>query len=163
MRSYAIKRSLFAAGIAMASFGHASALEPTFVISMRTSKISEADVRRAVQIFWRNCQPLSSYTSDIKQIAVDVSDEWADFRLARGWKISIEATVRVPDDPKEIPRYDPRVHVISGNNLFYNIGGGATPGFTSGKRAAQLLCGLPITQNGSDTFKAVPELDFIKY
>lgn len=128
---------------------------------IKSSRVSQEDLDRALQIFRRACTPLGgAYWRDVEAVRVEVRDEYADHRLGRGWKTEIAIAVVLPDELNVIPSYDDRVGAISGQTLWYNVGGGRSPGILAGKRSAQMLCGMPIG-DGEDTFKAVPELSFL--
>ena len=128
------------------------------------TSMSGADIDRAFDIFKRNCSPLDRYWSDIQTVRITVRTEYgADHRLAKGWKTAIHLAIVVPQNPRLIPAANNRVGVIAGHTLHYHLGGGSEPGMMGTKRVSQFLCGMPIADNGHDTFKAVPELAFLRY
>lgn len=156
-----MKRLFTAAALACAS--PALAATPPIEITQTDPSIPEGEIREAVRVFLENCSPLNGYLADFQTIKVRTGREFADHRLSRGWKTDIHITLTVPDQPRYVPKFDPRTHLIAGHTLHYHIGGGSSPGILGSKRSSQMLCGLPIDQNGSDTFKSVPGLSLIRY
>lgn len=100
--------------------------------------------------------------SDLRAINAEIFTEYADYRLAKGWKTTILLTVTVPDKPKRIPVTSDKTGVISGQVLYYFIGGGREPGFFASKRASQYLCGMRVTQTGADEFLRAVEFGFLR-
>lgn len=121
------------------------------------------EVSRAIELFRQACKPLGDerYWSELVEIKVESGVEYAPHRLARGWSTGLHLALRIPDRPTRIPAHDDRTGVIAGHTLHYDLGGGKTPGFLSSKRVSQFLCGAPVSQEGSDTFKAVPALSIL--
>lgn len=158
-----MKRILAAAAFCCAHCVVAQADTPLIKFSYTDNSVSEAEAKRAVEIFINNCSPLNRFLGDFSEIDVQVRKEIAEYRLEMGWKTEIHIRMTVPDDPKFVPRYDPRTHVISGHTLHYYVGGGKKPGIIGAKRSSQMLCGLPIDQGGSVTFKSVSELSSLQY
>src|SRR5688500_8965916 len=126
----------------------AGAQEPPVNVSIQGNALPREDVLRAVEVFKRNCSPLNRYWADIEAINVAVREEFAAYRLAKGWKATIHVTIAVPDNPRLIPKADGRIGVIAGHTLHYNLGGGAEPGMFGSKRVSQMLCGMPISDRG---------------
>lgn len=141
----------------------ARAQTPPVDISITQNVLPRDDVAKAVDVFKRACSPLNQYWADIKSIGVEVAPEVAEYRLEKGWNANIHITVKVPDDPRVIPKFDRRTGVIAGHTLHYDIGGGRDPGMFGGKRVSQMLCGMPISDRGADTFVRLPELSFLQY
>jgi hypothetical protein len=152
-----------ALGFLLIGFVKASAQVPVVNITIKAEPLKREDVGRAIEIFKRACTPLNRYWTDIQTIDVEVSPEFADFRLEKGWKANIHVMIRVPDNPRLIPRSDSRIGAIAGHVLHYNLGGGRDPGMFGSKRVSQMLCGMPITDRGADTFKSIPDLGFLRY
>ena len=96
--------------------------------------------------------------SDIVEIHGDLAEEYAQFRLDRGWKATLHLQLRLPDKLRNIPEYNQETGVINGHTLHYHLGGGHTPGFFATKRVSQFLCGLRVDQKGADVFADVPEM-----
>ncbi|BAU89386.1 hydrolase [Methylorubrum populi] len=138
------------------------AASPPVVVKSTGAGASENEIRRAVEIFLRNCAPLNTYLSDIKEIRAEYSGGIPASNHPESWKFSVHVTMDVPNEPKQIPRYDPRAHVMAGHTLHYDLGGGDKPGFFASKRVSQLLCGMEVNQAGRDTFKSVPDLKLLK-
>ena len=80
-----------------------------------SSSMSRADIDRVFEIFKRNCSPLNRYWSDIQTVRIDVGEEFAPHRLARGWKFGINVQVVIPREPKVIPAADGRAGVLAGH------------------------------------------------
>ncbi len=143
--------------------GHALADAPPIKFTFDDDSITRDDAKRAIDIFLENCSPLNKYLRDFQEINVRVGKKIVDYQPEMGWTSEIHIQMTVPDEPNYVPRYDPRTHVIAGHTLHYFIGGGNRPGIVGAKRSSQMLCGLPIDQNGSVTFKSVPDLSLIRY
>lgn len=135
--------------------------EPPVVVS--GSGYSREEIDHAIALFRRACKPLGDerYWSELVEIEVETKVEFAPHRLARGWATWFHLMLRVPDRPTRIPTYDDSTGIIAGHTLHYDLGGGKTPGFLSSKRVSQFLCGAPVSQEGHDTFKAVPEMSIL--
>jgi len=136
---------------------------PGVNITINDDALKQEDVGRAIEIFKRACTPLNRYWADIQTIDVEVSREFADFRLEKGWKANVHVMVRVPDNPRLVPRSDRRIGAIAGHVLHYSLGGGRNPGMFGSKRVSQMLCGMPINGRGDDTFKSIPDVGFLRY
>jgi hypothetical protein len=127
------------------------------------SGYSREEVDRAITLFRQACKPLGDerYWSELVEVKVETGAEYAPHRLARGWSTGLHLMLRVPDRPTRIPTYDDSTGVIAGHTLHYDLGGGKTPGFLSSKRVSQFLCGAPVSQDGSESFKAVPGMSVL--
>lgn len=129
--------------------------------NLQAKSVSQADAERALDIFLKTCPELGRKAGgDIERIRVRTADEYAEHRLARGWKTNFEVSVELRDDLKTLPSFALDGSALSGQTLGFNLGGGQEPGIMSGKRAAQALCGLP-AGDGADTFKSVSALGFL--
>jgi len=129
--------------------------------NLQAKSISQADAERALDIFLKSCPDLGQRAgNDIESIRVRTTDEYADHRLRLGWKTSFEVSVALRDDLKTLPNFTSDGSGLSGQTLWYNLGGGLRPGALSGKRAAQALCGFPMGE-GADTFKSISALGFL--
>lgn len=136
---------------------------PPVAIKMQSSLVARDAVEKAVAAFKEACSPLNEHWRDVKEIRVDVTDEFADHRLKRGWKAYVHVAVRLSEDPATLPAANDQAGVVAGHTLHYDLGGGSEPGMLGSKRASQMLCGMPISNSGADTFKAVPAMDVLKY
>ncbi len=101
------------------------------------------------------------FWSDVTEISVEIAEETADHRLARGWKNTLFLSLKYADNPQVGPAYASGTGVLAGHTLHYDIGGGETPGFLATKRSSQYLCGLPFNTNGNSIFVDVPQFKFL--
>ena len=123
---------------------------------------SEADAMVALEIFRRNCRPLGEeFWSDVTEARVDIRQETAPHRLARGWKADVHLSLKYSDEPQVGPSYASGAGILRGHTLHYNLGGGETPGFLATKQSSQYLCGLSFDDKGDDLFVPVPEFIFL--
>lgn len=157
----------------MTHFGKGAVLAFFFVaaLSAQASEIemtisaegySEADATAALDTFRRNCRPLGyEFWSDVTNIKVEIVDELAPHRLARGWHANVHLALKYSDDPQVGPAFASGTGVLAGHTLHYDLGGGSTPGYLASKQSSQYLCGLSFNANGDDVFEGVPELKFL--
>ena len=137
-----------------------SAPEAEPKITIKAAGFTEDDVKATIAAFRKACMPLggNKMWSEIKEIRADLFEEYARYRLDRGWKNTLHLQLALSDELKNIPTYDPQTGVMSGHVLHYFLGGGKTPGFFSQKRVSAYLCGQPVDQSGADVFSSVPEM-----
>lgn len=159
-------RSYYPAALVVAvlfAFVDIAGAEPPVSFAIRSQTVSQADAERVIAVFKENCAPLREYWDELEGVEVEVrDDELATNRLEKGWKTRVQLRLKVPENPRLIPVYDPRTGVIAGHTLYYDVGSGREPGMFASKRVSQLLCNLPINQDG-DTFVSIPGFDFLKY
>ncbi|WCJ63098.1 hypothetical protein [Agrobacterium tumefaciens] len=137
--------------------------EPLVNIEMKTDAYSEADVKKAMEIFWDNCKPLSTiYFTDIVSVSLTASDEFTQYRMNRGWKHSIHLAIKMSDNPVKMPASDNEIGVMAGHTLHYDLGGGQDSGFFASKRVSQKVCGLKARNDGVDAFRKIRAFDFLK-
>lgn len=135
--------------------------KPPVEWNLQAKSVSQADAERALTILLQDCPKLGAGAgADVKRIRVKSTDEYADHRLARGWKTNFEVSVELQEALKTLPKFAEDGSALSGQTLGFNLGGGQQAGVMSGKRAAQALCGLPAGE-GADTFKPIPALSFL--
>lgn len=141
-----------------ASFNPALAESPQVEIKIGAAGYSEADARLALETFRRNCRPLGDdFWSDVENVTIEIKEESAPYRIAMGWKTSLHLALTYSQNPQFGPRFASGPGLLAGHTLHYYVGGGSNPGFLSGKKSAQYLCGQAFHPNGDDTFVAVPE------
>lgn len=127
-------------------------------VDIKSSKYSKEDAADIVAMFRRNCRPLGNeFWADVGEVNVSISDEYAEHRLARGWTTNIHLSIKYSDNPNTGPAYAAGTGVLAGHTLHYDLGGGSSPGYLATKRSSQYLCGLSISDDGSDVFEPVPE------
>lgn len=159
---WAVLTGLGAALIGLSSFA-ANANTPQFEITMAGGTLTRNDVEKALGIFLKHCSYLSQHQGDLVMLKVLVKPEYIPERLQRGWKTEIYITLRISDQPSQMPARLRGIGRTAGQFLYFNIGGGETPGITGAKRISQFACGLPINRRGADSFKPVPEMSFLPY
>src|SRR5687768_7293396 len=87
--------------------------DPVVKINLHSSTLGRDQVQKAVDIFKENCSPLNKHWADITSIDVTVQEDFAEHRLARGWKTQIKIEIKVPAKPRSIPAYvDQNVGVL---------------------------------------------------
>lgn len=133
---------------------------PTVEWSLKSPAISQAQAQRALDVFLAACPQLAAGMGDIEEIAVKTDQEYAEHRLAKGWKTGFEISIALKDDLKSLPAFVGDGEALSGQTLPFNLGGGEQAGVMSGKRAAQAICGLP-DGSGTDTYRPLPQLSFL--
>ncbi len=130
-------------------------------IDIKAPGYTDADAMVAIDIFRRKCQPLGGeFWGDVTSIQVEISEESANYRRARGWKNSVWLRLNYSQDPKFGPSFASGAGVLAGHTLHYFLGGGETPGFFASKQSSQYLCGLSFAE-GKDIFVDVPEFKFL--
>lgn len=150
----------------------AAPLEPVVkIIQSGHSQNADADLTeqgtKAIATFRKARKPLGDEPmwSEIIAIKVEFIEEFAQFRLDRGWKVNLHLALSLPGDLVKIPKFNSGGGSNSGHTLHYDLGGGKTPGFLASKHVSQFLCGHRLSETGRATFQAVPEmtaLDTIK-
>lgn len=132
-------------------------------IEVNNSPYGDALIREAVDIFRQNCRPLGGMMwDDLDAVHVEVKPEYADHRLAKGWKHTIFIRATVPDAPRVVPATRPDIGVIAGQTLHYAIGGGKKPGYFSTKTSSNYLCGIRDYDTGDDRFVPVEALKILR-
>ncbi|KLK93405.1 hypothetical protein AA309_08725 [Microvirga vignae] len=159
---WAVLAGLGAALIGLTSFA-ANASTPRFEITIEGGTLTRSDVEKALGIFMKHCSYLSQHQGDLVMFKALVKPEYISERLQRGWKTEIYVTLKISDQPNTIPARIRGIGRTAGQLLYFNIGGGETPGITGAKRISQFACGLPPNRRGTDSFKSVPELSFLQY
>jgi len=144
-------------------FPVAYAAMPQIDIETEGGTLTRSDVERAVNIFLKHCPFLSQYREDLAMFKVLVKPEYIHERLQRGWKTEIYITIKISDRPNAVPARIRGIGQTAGQYLYFNIGGGETPGVTGTKRMSQFICGLPPNRRGIDSFRPIPELSFLEY
>lgn len=151
---------IIAAALVAVSIQLASATEVTF--DNKTKVFSEADLARAFDEFRAVCLPLGgAYWSDVESVRVQAFDEYADHRLAKGWKATGHLAITMSENPSRMPAFNDEIGVMAGQTLHYDLGGSKTAGFFASKRVSQLVCGLKVKEDGTDAFMPAPELKFL--
>lgn len=141
----------------------ANASTPQFDITIEGGTLTSSDVEEALGIFMKHCSYLSQHQDDLVMFKALVKPEYIPERLLRGWKTEIYVTLKISDQPSTIPTHIRGIGRTAGQLLYFNVGGGETPGITGAKRISQFACGLPLNRRGADSFKSVPELSFLQY
>ena len=82
-------------------------------IELRSNRMSEIDVGKAVEVFRGACRPLGGYYwQNLEEITATAFDEYAPHRLAKGWKTTIHLSGRKSDG--DTVHYHIRVGTSSG-------------------------------------------------
>lgn len=143
---------------------HSSAhSEATIEVKLKSTHITESQVLKAIRAFRESCHPLGNkYWQDLTEITAETFDEYAPYRLSKGWKATIHLSALIPDRPKLIPEAISGGSIMSGQTLHYHLGGGPSPGFFAGKDSAKWLCSMTSSLgSGADAFVPVPALGFL--
>lgn len=115
---------------------HASEAASSIVIPYPPGMPAEQKplVDRALDVLLANCPGLVHWRADLRLANVEVLDHYGNER-DYGWPATIRVEFVVASPSQQIP--DVR---FSGHHLFYDLGGGSTPGISAAKRVAQDLC-----------------------
>lgn len=95
--------------------------------------------------------------AEIIAIDAELFEEIAQFRLDRGWNVTLHLALKLHEDLMKIPKFNSPGGSNSGHTLHYDLGGGKTPGFLATKRVSQFLCG-ELSETDRATFRGVREM-----
>lgn len=133
-----------------------------FSVEMKDNTVSKEAIEAALLAFAQSCEPLTTrYWQDVAwaKAVVEPVPDYVRFLKDKGWSYQIEVEIALLDKTRVIPIKD-EYAVPGGAHLWYNLGGGHTPGFFASKTISQAMCGMPL-DGSKKVFRDVPALQVL--
>lgn len=143
---------LLLAALALAGCGED---EPALIdVKGSHGKPDAAAIWGAIVAFQQACPDLSGkYWGDVESATAEVAPAMPYRVDAHGWRSELRIEIRIARSPKDIPKG----FRAGGEVLFYQLGGGRSPGINASKDIAQRLCPMPVNAD-ADTHKPWPAM-----